>query len=326
MKARVAIVAALAFGLVLPVSTRAEEWPSRPVTMLVPFAAGGPVDVAGRILAQRLTEILSRQIVVENVGGAGGMTGSNRIAKAAPDGYQFVLGNIATHAFSQSLHKKPLYDAAAEFQAVGLTIEQPRILVVRKDLPVSSLRELIAYAKANPDTLKYGSAGPGSAAHIACTLLNSLTGIVATHIPYRSTTLATQDIAAGRVDYICDVVSGTLPFIQGNAVKPIATLSPQRAGVLPQVATAIEQGLAGFDTSRWHGMFFPADTPAPIVQRLAAALNATLDTPAVRERLETLGASVVPAERRGPDYLTGFLRSEIAKWAGPIRLSGATTE
>src|SRR5262245_61055438 len=201
MMPRRLLVAAFAVCLALPPTARAQDWPSRPVTMVVPFAAGGPVDVAGRILAQRLGEILGRQIVLENVGGAGGMTGSNRIAKAPPDGYQFVLGNIATHAFSQSLHKKPLYDAAAEFQPVGLTIEQPRILVVRHDLPVSSLAELVAYAKANPDTLKYGSAGPGSAAHIACMLLNSITGIGATHIPYRSTTLATQDIAAGRVDY-----------------------------------------------------------------------------------------------------------------------------
>jgi tripartite-type tricarboxylate transporter receptor subunit TctC len=324
MKPRAITLSVLALCLALPDLARADDWPSRPVTMVVPFAAGGPVDVAGRVLALRLSELLSRQIVVENVGGAGGMTGSNRIAKGSPDGYQFVLGNIATHAFSQSLHKKPLYDATAEFAAVGLTIEQPRILVVRKDLPVSTLAELVAYAKANPDTLTYGSAGPGSAAHIACNLLNSITGISATHIPYRSTTLATQDIAAGRVDYICDVISGTLPFIQGNAVRPIATLSPRRASALPQVTTAAEQGVADFDTSSWHGMFFPAGTPASIVQRLAAALSDTLDTQAVRERLESLGASVVPAERRGPDYLTRFLRSEIDKWAGPIKSSGAT--
>jgi tripartite-type tricarboxylate transporter receptor subunit TctC len=318
------IVIALAGCLGWPASVCANDWPSRPVTMVVPFAAGGPVDVAGRILAQRLGEILGRQIVVENVGGAGGMTGSNRVAKASPDGYQFVLGNIATHAFSQSLHKKPLYDAAAEFQAVGLTIEQPRVLVVRNDLPVSSLRELIAYAKDKPDTLTYGSAGPGSAAHIACTLLNAVTGIKATHIPYRSTTLATQDIAAGRVDYICDVISGALPFIQGGAVRPLAYLSPRRASVLPQVATAAEQGLAELDTSSWHAMFMPAGTPIPIVQRLNTALSETLDTPAVRERLEGLGASVVPAERRGPEFLTRYLRGEIEKWAGPIKLSGAS--
>jgi tripartite-type tricarboxylate transporter receptor subunit TctC len=320
-----AIVAAAAAGLLAQPAT-AEEWPSRPVTMVVPFAAGGPVDVSGRILAQRLTEILGRQIVVENVGGAGGMTGSNRVAKASPDGYQFVLGNIATHAFSQSLHKKPLYDSAAEFAPVGLTIEQPRILAVRKDLPVSTLGEFIAYAKANQATLKFGSAGPGSAAHIACTLMNSILGVTITHIPYRSTALAMQDIAAGRVDYICDVISGALPFVQGNSVKAIAYLSLKRSAVLPDVATAHEQGLADFDTSSWHGMFFPAGTPAPIVQRLDAALGQTLDTPAVRERLENLGATVVPAERRGPDHLARFLRGEIAKWAGPIKASGAAAE
>jgi tripartite-type tricarboxylate transporter receptor subunit TctC len=237
-----------------------------------------------------------------------------------------VLGNIATHAFSQSLHKKPLYDSATEFAPVGLTIEQPRILAVRKDLPVGTLGEFIAYAKANQATLKFGSAGPGSAAHIACSLLNSIIGVTITHIPYRSTTLAMQDIAAGRVDYICDVISGALPFVQGNSVKAIAYLSLKRSVVLPQVATAHEQGLADFDTSSWHGMFFPAGTPAPIVQRLDAALSRTLDTPAVRERLENLGATVVPVERRGHEHLARFVRSEVAKWAGPIKASGAVAE
>ena len=317
---------ALAICLALSPAALAQEWPSRPITMLVPFAAGGPVDVSGRIIAQRLSEVLGRQIVVENVGGAGGMTGSNRVAKAPPDGYQFVLGNIATHAFSQSLHKKPLYDSVAEFAPVGLTIEQPRLLIVRKDIPAATLGEFIAYAKANPDKLTYGSAGPGSAAHIACTLMNSIAGIAATHVPYRSTTLATQDIVAGRVDYICDVISGSLPFIQGNSVRPIAYLSPQRSRVLPDVATAHEQGLKDFDTSSWHAAFFPSGVPQQIVQRLNAALNEALDTPAVRDRLESLGATVVPPERRSSQYLVGFLRNEIQKWAGPIAASGASTE
>src|SRR5262249_22576430 len=163
------VCAAALVLLALGASARAEDWPTRPVTMVVPFAAGGPVDVGGRILAQRLSEILGYQIVVENVGGAGGATGASRVAKAPPDGYQLLLGNIATQAFSQSLHKKPPYDAVADFAPVGLTIEQPRVLAVRKDLPASTLPEFIAYAKAHPDELKYGSAGAGSAAHVACT-------------------------------------------------------------------------------------------------------------------------------------------------------------
>jgi tripartite-type tricarboxylate transporter receptor subunit TctC len=304
----------------------AEDWPVRPVTLVVPFAAGGPVDVSGRILAQRLSEILGRQFVVENVGGAGGITGANRVAKAPPDGYQALLGNIATQAFSQSLHRKPLYDAVAEFAPVGLTIEQPRLLVVRKDLPASSLPEFVAYVKANAASLKYGSAGAGSAAHIACMLLNGRIGVEVTHVPYRATSLAMQDIAAGRVDYICDVITGALPVIQSHAVKPIAYLSPKRSPVLPDVATADEQGLADFDTSSWHAMFLPAGTPEPIVRRLSAALSETLDTPAVRERLEGLGATVVAPERRGPEYLAKFLPAEIHKWAAPIKASGAVID
>jgi len=302
----------------------AQDWPARPVTLVVPFAAGGPVDVGGRILAQRLTELLGRQIVVENVGGAGGSTGASRVAKAPPDGSQVLLGNIATQAFSQSLHKKPPYDSVSDFAPVGLTVEQPRILVVRKDLPVSTLGEFIAYAKANPDKLKYGSAGAGSAAHVACMLLNSMIGVDITHVPYRATSLAMQDIAAGRVDYICDVISGALPLVQSGAVKPIAYLSLKRSSVLPQIPTADEQGLANFDTSSWHAMFFPAGTPDAIVRRLNAALGETLDTPAVRDRLEALGATVVAAERRSPEYLATFLTREIAKWAGPIKAAGVS--
>ena len=304
----------------------AQDWPARPVTLVVPFAAGGPVDVGGRILAQRLSEILGRQIVVENVGGAGGSTGASRVAKAAPDGYQVLLGNIATQAFSQSLHKKPPYDAVADFAPVGLTVEQPRLLVVRKDLAVSTLPEFIAYAKANAEKLKYGSAGAGSAAHVACMLLNSIIGVDITHVPYRSTSLAMQDIAAGRVDYICDVISGALPLVQSQAVKPIAYLSLKRSSVLPQIATAHEQGLPDFDTSSWHAMFFPAGTPDAIVRRLNAALGETLDTATVRERLEALGATVVAAERRSPEYLASFLAREIEKWAGPIKSAGASTD
>src|SRR5262245_20150796 len=258
----------IALGIALTVlvaggGAAAQDWPARPVTVVVPVAAGGPVDVSGRVLAQRLTEILGRQIVVENVGGAGGTTGASRVAKAPPDGSQFLLGNIATQAFSQSLYRRPPYDAVTDFAPVGLTIEQPRVLVVRKDLPVATLSEFIAYAKAHHAELKYGSAGAGSAAHVACMLLNSIIGVEITHVPYRSTALAMQDIAAGRVDYICDVILGALPLIQSNSVKPIAYLSPTRSYVLPQIATADEEGLANSIPAAGMRCSFPPARPMP---------------------------------------------------------------
>jgi tripartite-type tricarboxylate transporter receptor subunit TctC len=304
----------------------AQEWPTRSVTMVVPFAAGGPVDTGGRILAQRLTELLGRPMVVENVGGAGGITGATRVAKAPPDGTQVLLGNIATQAFSQSLHRKPPYDAVADFAPVGLTVEQPRLLVVRKDFPAHTLSEFIAFAKANAATLKFGSAGAGSAAHVACMLMNAMIGVDATHVPYRATSLAMQDIAAGRVDYICDVISGALPLIQSGSVRPIAYLSRKRSPVLPEVATAHEQGFPDFDTSSWHALFFPAGTPPPIVHRLNAALGEALDSPGVRERIESLGATIVAAERRSPEYLAHFLAAEIERWAAPIKASGVVVD
>jgi tripartite-type tricarboxylate transporter receptor subunit TctC len=319
------IAAALAFVSACAPAA-AQEWPTRTLTMVVPFPAGGPIDVVGRILAPPMSELLGQQIIIENVAGAGGSSGSLRVAKATPDGYQFVIGNAGTHTYSQLLTKKPLYDAVADFAPVAVFVENSKVLVARKDLPADTLPEFIAYAKANQAKMQYGSAGAGSATHMTCVLLNAAIGLDVTHVPYRGTGPAMQDLMGGRIDYICDVISTALPLIRSKSAKAIALLSPRRNPVLPELATADEQGLAGFDADAWNAFFLPRGTPGPIVRRLAKATSDALDLPWVRERLEGLGLNVPPPERRSPEYLAKLVPSELAKWAGPVKASGASAD
>jgi tripartite-type tricarboxylate transporter receptor subunit TctC len=312
--------------LAVPLAAVAQDWPTRPPTVVVPFAAGGPIDVVARIIAPRMSELIGQQLVVDNVPGAGGMVGAARVARANPDGYTVLLGNQATHTFSQFLYKKPLYNAAAEFAAGGLLVSNSKVLVVRKDLPVNTLAEFIAYAKANAAKMQYGSAGGGSATHIACVLLNARIGVAITHVPYRGTGPAMQDLVAGRIDFMCDVVSTALAQIRGETVKALATLSNARASVLPNLPTAREQGLADVDADGWNGFFFPKDTPAAIIRRVHAASSETLDTPAVRKRIEDLGLFVPPPNERGPDFLARLVASELDKWGPPIKAAGISAE
>jgi tripartite-type tricarboxylate transporter receptor subunit TctC len=305
----------------------AQDWPARKaVTMVVPFAAGGPVDTVGRILASGLSETLGQQVIVENVGGAGGMTGGNRVARAAPDGYVFLLGGSATLAFIPTLYKKPLYDAVADFAPVALVADSARLLIARKDFPANTLSEFIAYAKANQGKMQYGSAGSGSGAHVCAILLDSAMGTQITHIPYRGTGPAMQDLVAGRLDFICEQISTMLPQIRASKVKAIATLGLSRAPGLADLPTAHEQGLAGFDCSAWAAIVYPKGTPEAIVRRLAKAASETVDKASVRARLETVGVTVPPPERRSTEYLARYIPSEIEKWAGPIKASGVPAD
>jgi len=304
---------------------RASSWPTRPITMVVPFAAGGPTDVVGRILAERLGDVLKKRIIVVNVGGAGGMTGADRVAHAKPDGYEVLLGTVGTQAYSQTLYKKPLYSATKDFAPVVLVAEQPLVLVVRKDFPASSLKEFAAYAKANAAKLSFGSGGPGSATHLGCVLLNTKLGIKVQHVPYRGSAPALQDLMAGRIDYLCDAVSTELSPIKAGAVRPIAMLTMRRSEVLPAVPTAKEQGFA-VDANNWIGLFFPRGTPEPIIHHLRDATVAAMNTPALRARMETIGTDLVTADRTSSSYLQHYVASEIKKWATPIKESGVTVD
>lgn len=310
----------LAAALMACGGARAEDWPSRPITLVVPYAAGGPTDAIGRLFAQQMSEALNRTIVVENVGGAGGMIGASRVAQAAPDGYQVLfVGSAMT--YSQILYAKPNFNSLTDFTPVALLTKQSLVLTARKDLPADGLQEFMRNIKANK-TANFGSAGVGSSTHLGCVMLNLAMGVEAAHVPYRGVALAMPDLIGGRIDYICNLIQDALPQIQGGNVKAIAMLSRSRSPMLPNVPTADEQGLAGFDIADWYGLFLPKGTPSTIVQKLHDTAVAALDTPSFRERLQSLGVEVVAPERRNPEYLARFLKDEIEKWTAPIKASG----
>jgi len=319
------IVAAVLGGTLSAATAAAQEmWPTRPVTMVVPFAAGGPVDTLGRVLASRLSEILGQQVVIENIGAAGGMTGTNKVKEAAPDGYTFVLGSIGTHTVNQLIAKKPLYDAARDFAPVILIVDVPLVLIARPDMPANNLKEFIAYAKANQTKMQYGSGGTGTSAHISCVLLNLAIGVDITHVPYRGGGPALVDLLGGRVDYICNIVSTAVGPIEAKQVKAIATLTRERTPALPDLPTAHEQGMTDFGAYTWNAIFLPKNTPRAIVDKLNDAVSKTIDTPAVLERFKTLGLDVVGPARRSPEHLGKFVADEIAKWGPAVKASGAT--
>jgi tripartite-type tricarboxylate transporter receptor subunit TctC len=314
-------------GLLLAAgAAAAQTYPSKPITMIIPFAAGGPTDVLGRVVAQRMSEVLGQQVVVENVGGAGGMTGSKRVADAAPDGYTFVLGTVGTHAQGQTLYKRPLYNSVTDFTPVALIAEVPIILTVRKDLPVKDFKEFVAYAKANQAKMQFGSAGAGSATHLGCVLLNYVIGTNITHVPYRGTGPAMQDLQGGRIDFLCEVITTAKPQVDGGTVKAMAIFDKERSPALPDLPTALEQGTKDLEAYTWNAIFLPKDAPADVVTKLNDAALQAMKTPAVRERLEGLGAKIVPDARATPEYLGSFLKSEIEKWAAPIKASGVSVD
>jgi len=323
---RAGVAAVFAVIAVAAQAQTPENWPTRPVTLVVPFQAGGPVDLAARIFSQHLSDRLGQQFIIENVGGAGGWTGAARVAKGPADGSVLLFGNQATHTFSQLMPKKPLYNAVADFAPAALAIENAKVLVTRKDFPANSLSEFITYAKANADKMQYGSAGTGSATQITCVMLNMAMGVNVTHVPYRGTGPAMQDIMGGRIDYICDVTSTTAPLLRAGEVKALALLSPARNAAMPEVPTAHEQGLKDFNCDGWNAFFFPKGTPDPIVHRLSAAVSEISDRPAVRERLESLGLNVPGRDRRTPEYLQRLVLSDLEKWAAPVKASGAAEE
>jgi tripartite-type tricarboxylate transporter receptor subunit TctC len=316
----------LAITLALSGAANAQDWPARPVTMIVPYAAGGPVDTIGRIMAQGLSEVLGQQVVVENVGGAGGMTGANRVAKAVPDGYTLLLGGSATLTLVPALNgKRTLYDPLADFAPVVQFADSARILIARKDFSASSLKEFVAYARANSGKMQYGSSGAGAGAHICALLLDQAMGVKVTHVPYRGSGPAMQDLLAGRIDYICEQISTAGSQIKGGTVKAIATLGLSRVGVLADLPTAAEQGF-DLDCASLSAFVFPKGTPEAIVQRLAEATNKVVESAAVRERFETLGVAIEPPQRRTTEYFVRTLPRDVEKAVAVVRTGGLAAD
>jgi len=301
---------------------RAEDYPSRPVTMVVAAAAGGPIDVFGRIFAEKLSDKLGQRVVIENVGGGGGTVGGQKVVRSAPDGYTVLLGTVATHTNPTLLVDKPPYDPVADFTPVALVSEIPLVLITRKDFPANTLKEFVTYAKANQGKMNYGSAGVGSAAHLGCVMLDSAMGTTIQHVPYRGTSLAMQDLVSGRLDFLCEIAVTAVQNINGGTAKGIAVLSPNRSPVLPNLPTAAEEGLPTVQAYTWTALFLPKDTPAPIAAKLQKAAAETMDTPGLKEEMEKLAATFVTPERRSSAYLGQFVKDEIKKWGDAMRTSG----
>jgi tripartite-type tricarboxylate transporter receptor subunit TctC len=302
---------------------RAQGYPERAVTIVVPFAAGGPADITGRIVAEQLSRSLGQQFVVENVAGAGGTTGTVRAARANPDGYTLALGHMGTHAAAVALYPNLAYRPELDFEPIGLVAEQPELLVVRKDLPPTTLQEFTDYAKTNESKLNMAHAGVGSVSHVGCLLLNAAIGIKPTMVPFTGTGPAMNAIIAGQVDYVCDPILGPLPHVRAGTVKALAIAANKRNALLPEVPTSAEGGLPEFMASPFYALFAPRGTPQQIILTLAEALNKGLNEDFARKRLLELGAEVPEPSRRGPEALRALVKSEIARLTpilGPAKI------
>jgi tripartite-type tricarboxylate transporter receptor subunit TctC len=272
-----------------------------------------------------MSEILAQQIIVENVAGGGGQVGSKRVADAPPDGYLIGLGTVGTHAQGQTLYKKPLYNSATDFTPVALIADLPIVLVARKDLPVKDFKEFADYARKNQAKMSYGTGGTGSAPHLGCILLNHTLGIDITHVPYRGSAPAMQDLMGGRIDFTCAGITTAKPLIDADALKGLAIFSDARSPAMPDLPTAAEQG-AKIEAYTWNAIFLPRGVGDAVVRKLNGATLEAMKTPAVRDKLAALGAQVMRDDQTTPDYLGRFVRSETEKWAGPIKASGVSVD
>ncbi|MFC0243558.1 tripartite tricarboxylate transporter substrate-binding protein [Rhodopseudomonas telluris] len=311
-----ALAAVLAFPLLLtaPASAQIASYPSRPITLIVPFAKGGPTDVVARIVSAQMGKALGQPILIDNIVGAGGTVGSLKAAQATPDGYTLVLGHMGTHAAAVALYPKLGYRPDVDFAPVGLVARMPVLLLARREFPAADLREFILYVRAHQDTINLAHAGVGSVSYTACTLLNHLLEISPTGVPFNGTGPAMDALVAGQVDYMCDqMVNAVLP-LRTEVIKAYVVAGPERDPAVPSVPTAVEAGLPKFQVEAWNGLFAPKDTPPAVIAILNKAIVQALDQPEVREPMIGLGAIVPAPDQRTPEALAGVVGREVHKW------------
>ena len=313
------LAAVLALGLAT--SARAQDYPARAITVIVPFAAGGPTDIVARIVSDHMSKTLGQQLVIENVVGAGGTTGVTRAMRAAPDGYTIVMGHMGTHAAAVALYPNLAYNPASDFVPIGMAAGTPVLILAKKDFPAKDLREFTVHVKQNVASLNMAHAGVGSVSHVTCLLLNSILAVKPTAVPFNGTGPAMNALVGGQVDYMCDQIVNVVPQVNGGTIKAYAIGTPERNPALPNVPTSKEAGLPEFQASAWNALFAPKGTPLAIGDKLSAALDKALSDEPTRKRLLELGSDIPEAPRRGPQALAALVKSEIDKWTPVIKAS-----
>jgi tripartite-type tricarboxylate transporter receptor subunit TctC len=308
------LFAVLAAGLFAFSSASAQPYPSRSITVIVPFPAGGPSDVVARIVAEQMGKVLGQTMVIENVGGAGGTIGSGRVASAAPDGYTLLAGSMGSHVSAPVLTPNVKYDSVRDFEPIGFTANSPAVIVAKKDYPAKDLREFIASVKQSGEAVKQAHGGIGASSHMACVMFSASAGVKPTQVAYRGTGPAMNDLVGGHVDYFCEQAVSVTSQITSGAIKAYAVSSPARLATLPDVPTAKELGV-DYDMNIWAGIFAPKGTPKEVVDKLADALDKSLDDPTVQKRLADLGGSIPPKGERTPAKFDAFVKAEIARWS-----------
>ncbi|MCZ8313668.1 tripartite tricarboxylate transporter substrate-binding protein [Phreatobacter sp.] len=321
MLGRLASAAAIVMGLSMP--TMAQTFPDRPITLIVPFAAGGPSDVLGRLIGQSMSATLGQSVLIENVGGAGGTTGAARTARAAADGYTLLIHHLALAA-GATLYRNLTYDTLRDFEPIGLINQGPFVIVSKTGLETRTIAEFLDHVKKTGKGISFGTAGVGSGSHLCNMMLQAQLKVQFNEIPYRGTGPAMNDLVAGQLDALCDQTTNSIPQIQGGRIRAYAVTALQRVEQLPTLPTLHEAGLPNFEVTVWHALYAPRGTPAPVVQRLSAALETALKDPTVLARFADLGTTAYPAGQRGPAEARAKLESEVAKWRQVIAESGFT--
>jgi tripartite-type tricarboxylate transporter receptor subunit TctC len=313
------LILALAATAMMAGAAQAQSYPSRPISMIVPFAAGGPTDIIARIVGEHMSKTLGQQIVVENVAGAGGTTGITRAAQSKNDGYTIMMGHMGTHGAAPALYANLKYDPTKDFEPIGMAAGTPILIVAKKNFPAKDLKEMMAYLKANPDKVNQAHAGIGAVSHMTCIMFNSQLGIKPTAVPYSGTGPALNDLVSGQVDYMCDQIVNLVQQVKAGAIKAYAIATPVRSPALPDLPTTIEAGMPDYQVTAWNAIFAPKDTPKEIVTALTDALGKALDDETTKNRLLELGGVLPTKDERGGKWLGEFVTKEVARWTPVLK-------